>query len=110
MLKKTIPHIPPGDNRFEPLSNLREDTYQPTYNQHKSQPAQSLNTNGKKQRKVILLDDSHIRGCSEKLADLVGNSYRVIGITKPNANMKRFYRLHQSKNGTTNKEKCSDPL
>ena len=64
-LKQTIPHIPPGDNRFEPLSNLQEDTYQPTYNQHKSQPAQSLNTNSKKQRKVILLGDSHIRGCSE---------------------------------------------
>jgi len=87
-LKQSIPHIPPGDNRFEPLSNLREDTYQPTYNQHKSQPAQSSKTKGKNQRKVILLGDSHIRGCSEKLADLLGNSYNVIGITKPNANVK----------------------
>jgi len=46
-LKQSIPHIPLGDNRFEPLSNLREDTYQPTYNQHKSQPAQSSKINGK---------------------------------------------------------------
>jgi len=48
-LKQTIPHIPPGYNRFEPLSNLREDTYQPTYNQ----PAQSLNINGKNKGKLF---------------------------------------------------------
>ena len=36
---------------------------------------------------VRTLGDSHIRGCSEKLADLLGNSYSVIGITKPNANV-----------------------
>jgi hypothetical protein len=62
--------------------------HQPTYVQCKSQPAQLPKTNGKNQHKVILLGDSHIRGCSEKLANLLGNSYSVIGITKPNANVK----------------------
>jgi lysophospholipase L1-like esterase len=43
----------------------------------------------KNQRKVILLGDSHVLSCSEKLADLLlGNSYSVIGITKPRANTK----------------------
>ena len=87
-LKQLTPHIPLGDNKFAPLSNLQDDTHQPTNVHHKSQPAQLPKTNCKNQRKVILLGDSHIRGCSEKLADLLGNSFRVIGITKPNANVK----------------------
>jgi len=62
--------------------------HHPTYVQDKSQPAQLSKTNGKNQCKVILLGDSHIRGCSEKLADLLGNSYSVIGIIKPNASVK----------------------
>ena len=61
------------DNRFVPLNNLQEEMHQPTYVQDKSQPAQLSKTNGKNQHKVILLGDSHIRGCSEKLADLLGN-------------------------------------
>jgi hypothetical protein len=44
--------------------------------------------NAKKRRKVILLGDSHIRGCSEILGDLLGTSFSVIRITKPNYNMK----------------------
>ena len=87
-LKQLTPHIPLGDNRFVPLSNLQDDTHQPNNVHHKSQPAQLPKTNCKNQRKVILLGDSHIRGCSEKLADLLRNSFRVIGITKPNANVK----------------------
>ena len=78
----------PYTGRTVPKGNLQEEKYQPTYVLNKSQPAQLSKTNGKNQRKVILLGDSHVSGCSEKLADLVGNSYSVIGITKPNANVK----------------------
>jgi len=61
--------------------------HQPIYGQDKSQPAQLSKTSAKNQHKIILLGDSHICGCSEKLADLLGNSYSVTGITKPNANL-----------------------
>jgi hypothetical protein len=87
-LKQLTPHIPLDNNRFAPLSNLQDDVHQPTYIQPKSQPAKLPKTSVKNQRKVILLGDSHIRGCSEKLADLLGYSYSLIGITKPNANVK----------------------
>ena len=86
-LKQLTPYIPLNDNRFAPLSNLQEEMHQPTSVQGKPQPAQLSKTNGKNQRKVIFLGDSHIRGCSEKLADLLGKSFSVIGITKPNAHV-----------------------
>jgi len=87
-LKQLTPYIPLNVNRFAPLSNLQEEMHQPTSVQSKPQPAKLSKTNGKNQRKVILLGDSHIRGCSEKLADLLGKSYSVIGVAKPNAHVR----------------------
>jgi hypothetical protein len=40
-----------------------------------------------KKRKVVSIGDSH-RGCSEKISTLLGDLYSVIGITKPNTNLK----------------------
>jgi len=80
-------HVPRSVNRFEPLSNLQDDAHQSTPDQHSLQP-RLVKFNAKKRRKVILLGDSHIRGCSEILGDLLGTSFSVIGITKQNANMK----------------------
>jgi hypothetical protein len=39
------------------------------------------------QHNVLILGDSHVRGCSEKLADILGSGFTVTGILKPNANM-----------------------
>jgi hypothetical protein len=36
--------------------------------------------------RIFIIGDSHVRGCSEKLTNSLGNTYRVTGITKPNAN------------------------
>ena len=63
-----------------------------------------------KQSKVILLGDSHIRGCAGKLADLLGNSYSVMGITKPNANTKGITDSLNLQTEKTNKERRNDPL
>jgi hypothetical protein len=87
-LIQLTPHIPLDDNRFAPLSSLQEEMHQPTHIQHKSPPVQLSKTKGKNEHKVFLLGDSHIRGCSDKLADLLGNLYSVIGVTKRNANVK----------------------
>jgi len=86
-LKQLTPYIPLDDNRFSPLSNLQDQTHHPTYGRDKSQPTHLSKISGKNRRKVILLGDSHIHGCSDKMADLLGNSNSVIGITKPNANL-----------------------
>jgi hypothetical protein len=86
-LKQLTPYIPLDDNRFSLLSNLQDQVHHPTCGQNKPQPAHLSKISGKNQCKVILLGDSHIRGCSEKMADLLGSSYSVIGITKPNAKL-----------------------
>jgi hypothetical protein len=78
-LKQLTPYIPFGDNRFSSLSNLRDQAHHATHGQDKSQPIQLTKISGKNRRKVILLGDSHIRGCSAKMADLLGKSYSVIG-------------------------------
>ena len=86
-IKQLTPYIPLNDKRVSPLSNLQDQAHDPTYGQDKSQPTHLSKISGKNRRKVILLGDSHVRGCSAKLADLLGNSYSVIGITKPSANL-----------------------
>jgi hypothetical protein len=79
-LKQLNPCIPLGDNRFSPLNNVQDQAHHATHGQDKSQPTQLSKINGKNPPKVILLGDSHIRGCSEKKADLLGKLYSVIGI------------------------------
>jgi hypothetical protein len=37
--------------------------------------------------RILIIGNSHVRGCSEKLMNSLGKAYRVIGITKPNANI-----------------------
>lgn len=41
----------------------------------------------KKLHTKYVIDDSHIRDCSEMLANCPGSSYGVFGISKPNANL-----------------------
>jgi hypothetical protein len=60
--KTATPYIPLADNRYAPLRNLQDDIHKPTHAQHKPQPAQSSKSSGKKQRKVLRLGESHIRG------------------------------------------------
>jgi hypothetical protein len=52
-------------------------------------------TNYKKRRishikkcRVVLIGDSRVTGFSERISNLLGDSYSVIGITKPDANLK----------------------
>jgi hypothetical protein len=40
-----------------------------------------------RKHKVLILADSHMRGCTNIIADLLGNSYSVTGIIKPNARL-----------------------
>jgi len=40
-----------------------------------------------KKHRVVLIGDSHIKRCSEKISNLLDDSYNVTGITKPNAKL-----------------------
>ena len=35
-----------------------------------------------------MIGDSHVRGCSERISNLLGDLYSVKGITKPDTNLK----------------------
>jgi hypothetical protein len=81
-----MPNNPFIVNRYVPLSKVQEEEHQITCNKRNSYLSSSRNHYAKHKPKVILLGDSHIRGCSEKLSNLLGNSFIVIGYMKPNAN------------------------
>lgn len=40
-----------------------------------------------KYHKIVLIGDSHVRGLTEKVKDNLNDSFNLIGITKPNANI-----------------------
>ena len=82
-----MPNNPFIVNRYVPLSKVQEEEHQITCNKRNSYLSSSWNHYAKHKPKVIFLGDNHIRGCSEKLSNLLGNSFSVIGYTKPNANV-----------------------
>jgi len=43
---------------------------------------------GKKQHKVIILGDSHARGCDSEVSHLLNNDFEVVGFINPEAGMK----------------------
>jgi len=86
-LKQLTPDIPLNENRFAPLSKFQDDEHLFIRNTSNPHPDSSLNHYAKHKPKVILLGDSHVRGCSEKLSNLFGNAFSVIGYMEPNANV-----------------------
>ena len=100
-LKQLAPSTFINNNKFTPLTIVQEeDSQQPFQASNMLRTTQTTDFHVNKRRKVILLGDSHIRGCSKKLADILGDSYSVIGLTKPNANIEAI-----AKTTNLNKEK-----
>jgi hypothetical protein len=48
-------------------------------------------------QRIVLVGDSHVRGCSEKILNLQGDSCNVTGLTKPNAYWKAITSLNSFK-------------
>jgi hypothetical protein len=42
---------------------------------------------------VVLIGDGHIKGCSEKVCNLLNDTFSVNGFTKPNATMEAITSL-----------------
>jgi len=49
-----------------------------------------------KNRKMIILGDSHARGLSGKLKDILRDNFEFIGYTKPNCNIKSLIASAQA--------------
>jgi hypothetical protein len=45
---------------------------------------------GQKQHKVIILGDSHARGCASEVSHLLNNDFEVLGFANPGAGMKHI--------------------
>ena len=74
---------------------MLSDVHTPARVVQQPQPSYSLSLKQIKKshtkiHKIYLIDDSHIRDCSEMLANCLGSSYGVFGISKPNANLDAF--------------------
>jgi hypothetical protein len=83
--------------------------HQPSYVQHNSQLAQLSKTSGKNQRKIcllggigekklkkkkiVVLGDSHARGCARELASCLGNKFEVNGMVMPGAGLAHISTL-----------------
>ena len=99
-----IPVIP-ITNRYNSLYNLQNDTEflsdipnyhteghnikkNPTLNQRKAR-----RTPTRKQRKILLIGDSHMRGCASELGKYLGPEYRVSGTFMPGARLQNITKL-----------------
>ena len=78
---KTNLQIVPISNRFAPLADLKSEV-----SQNRRNVTTKKKTIGRK-HKVLIISDSHMRGCADKIADLLGNTYSVTSIIKPNARL-----------------------
>ena len=81
-------YIPRSENRFELISN--NHPHDPPQNciHTESKPRHRLRIKALDKHRIILMGDSQICGCAEKLASILGSAYNVMGITKPNANLR----------------------
>jgi hypothetical protein len=84
-LKQHTSHNLLTKNRFEPLSDHQNQGLQCSCDQTKSKTLSGSTNSDFNKHRIIVLGDSHVRGCSEKLANILGNAFSVIRITKLNA-------------------------
>ena len=55
--------------------------------------------------KILIIGDSHVRGLSEKISNCLYDSFSVIGITKPNADVEAITSpLHPVTDNLTKKD------
>lgn len=57
-----------------------------------------------KRYKILVIGDSHARGLSEKISNCLDDSFRVFGITKPNADIETVTSPIHLKTGNLTKE------
>jgi hypothetical protein len=66
---------------------------------------QRLKNSAQNKHSIVLLGDSQVWGCSEKLSDILGSLCNIIGITKPNANIRAITNSINPKDENLTKKK-----
>jgi hypothetical protein len=78
--------LPKCENRFSALPNLKESVdYSEEQKRMNSRPIENRQkcVATKKGHKVVVIGDSHARGCAAELIEHVGKSCEVVGFVKP---------------------------
>ena len=104
-------YIPLSKNRFEPISNYQLQDPPLNYAHTKCKPMQQSRNSVQNKRGIVLIGDSQVRVCSDKLSDRLGSSCNTFGVTKPNANLRAITNsINLKVENLTKKKRCSDCL
>jgi hypothetical protein len=77
----------PTSNKFLPISNLPDNELITSDTLQSFQISRSPKVSTAKKWRIVLIGDSHIKQSSSIIHNLLNDSYSVVGITKPNANL-----------------------
>ena len=82
--------IPVINSRYDVLSVNemcgRETNSSSAVQQLKNRGDSNKKTSNKKQNKIIILGDSHTRGCAQEVQHNLGHDFKIQGMVKPRAN------------------------
>ena len=81
-------YIQLSKNRFEPLSNSKSQDPPSNHVHTKSKQKQLSRNSVQNKHRIVLIGDSQLWGCSDRLSNVLGSSCNTFGVTKPNANLK----------------------
>ena len=94
-----IPEIPIS-NRYNILHNLQNDVEPPSNLQNprskwNASPKQNNTSSspGKKKKRILLIGDSHMRGCASELRKHLGPEYEVAGTVMPGSRLQNVTKL-----------------
>jgi hypothetical protein len=90
-------------NRYSLLANLQSRSLRPSY-PHNPVLRSVPTVTDDKMHKILIIGYSHVRGCSDKLVNLLGSSYSGTGISKPNADLKASTLSINIRSGELNKK------
>ena len=81
-------YIPLSKKRFEPISNYQFQDPPQNCVHTKFKPTLRSRNSVQNKHRIVLIGDSQMRGCSDKLSDILGSSCNTFRVTKSNANLR----------------------
>jgi hypothetical protein len=102
------PPIPRSVNRYEALQNLNEPKTGPgnlgTVNNKRCE-IKTKGVPGKRKQKVIIIGDSHAKGCAAEITHKLGPTFEVTGYVKPGTGLQEITNIARKEiDGLTNKD------
>jgi hypothetical protein len=90
-------YIPLIKNRFEPISNYQSQDPPQNCAHTQLKTTQLSRNSAQNKHRIVLMGDSQVWDCSDKLSEILGSSCNIFRITKPNTNINAITELHKFK-------------